>query len=372
MKRENRWERFFGLTMNIHPIFNIIGMIGLSIKKRSKFSLIKTDKINLYFWIGLVFTGIISIVSAYNRVTAISSSLIPFLFIWMYILGRWYIENPVRLLEDILKGTAFMGLISIIFKFFHINIVINGIELITDFHRTGRGYILGVEDNGLGVLFQVGVVGALGLLVFQKGKKAKIYNLIYFFLSLGGLIITNSRGAMVGSATGITFLALVFSWKILVFFTGVTGISILFSSRLLRRVKSIVSLETNYERLLIWRGTLNMIKDHLWFGIGPGNFGAVYEKYRLPEELKHARSPHSNYLNIVSGWGIIGGFLFFGWIFFIMIRSWLRGADKYQKVIIAILAAFWAHVFFNDLIAVYSGVLLGCLDNDYFSQINRS
>lgn len=367
----SKWERFFGLTMNVHPVFNLVGAIGISITNCKKFKLGSNDQWSRYFWIALTVSGVISIIGAYNKSIAIGSFLIPFIYIWLYIVGRWFIKNPVVFLKDILKGTAFMGLLSIIAKLFHINLVINGIEVITRFAGNGRGYILGIGDNGLGVLLQVGVVGSLGMLILNKQHEDKahyIRYILYFLLSLGGLIITNSRGAMVGTAAGVGFLGLCFSWQVILFFGGIFGLWMVFSSRLLNRVKSIFSLEnrSNYIRIQIYKGTLNMIKDHLFFGVGPGNFGQIYEKYRLPTETEHAVSPHSNYLNIISGWGIIGGLLFYGWIFFVMVRSWIRGTNSIQKVILAILISFWVHVFFNDLAAAYAGVLLGLLDNENF------
>lgn len=367
---KNKWERFFGITLNINPIFNIIGIVILSIKKRDRFKKIKGDRINLYFWGALVLSGIVSVIISYNKSLAIVSFFLPFFFIWLYILGRWYIDNPVRLLKDMVISTSIMGFFSIVFYVFQIEVVINGLDLISEFHKGGRGYILGIGDNGLGVLFQAGIVGALGLLLMAKNRKELLYNLLYFLLSTGGLMISNSRGAMVGTASGVLLLGLIFSWKVILLFIVTTVLSILYSPRLLNsdrfvnRVKSIFDLERHQERIEIWKGTINLIKDHFWFGTGPSNFSEIYEKYRLPGDELNAKSPHSNYLNIISGWGIIGGIIFYGWILMVMIRCWLKGMNKYQKVILAVLIAFWVHVLINDLFAVYVGVLLGCLDND--------
>ncbi len=358
----NSWERFFGLTLNINPLFNIIGIIVLSIKKRDRFKKIYTDSVSLYFWIGLVLSGIISIILSYNKSFAITSFFIPFLFIWFYVLGRWYIDRPIRFLKDVIKGTAFLGLLSILLYIFKFDLIIKDIVLIRG--TDPRGFILGIGDNGLAVLLQVGIVGALGLMVIEKNKHNIFENIIYFILSLGGLIISNSRGAMVGSMAGILFLTLVISWKIIVFFGGISVFSIMISPRLLYRIKSIFDLEKNGIRIKIWIGTLRLIKDHLWFGTGPGNFSEVYENYRLIGEHEHAVSPHNNYLNIVSGWGLIGGFLFYGWILFVIIRRWYKGVNKYQIIIMAILISFWVHVLFNDLAFPYVGILLGCLDNE--------
>jgi hypothetical protein len=373
-EKGNKWERFLGITMNINPLFNLIGLIGLSVSRRDRFRRIKEDKKNLYLWSLLALAGIISILGAYNILSAMASFLIPFIFIWFYIIGRWYIDDPVTLLKDVLIGTGILGFLTVIFYLLKVNIVISGVPLITDFQSLAeRGYILGVGDNGLGVLLQVGIVGSLGMLFLSREKKDIILNMLIFIFSSCGLVISGSRGAMVGSVAGVIFLALIVSWKVLTIFGGISGLILYFSPGALERVKSIVSLEnrSNYIRIKIWQGTLNMLKDHFWFGVGPGNFREIYQKYRLPEEAYDAVSPHNNYLHIMSGWGVIGGLLFFGWIFYIIVRAWLRGTSGIQKVMVAILLSFWVHVFFNDLAAVYAGVLMGCLDNDGFIKDNR-
>ncbi|MFW6022935.1 MAG: O-antigen ligase family protein [Halanaerobiaceae bacterium] len=359
-KKVDCWERFFGLTLNINPIFNLIGIIVISIKRRNRFKKIYSDSINIYFWLALAVSGIVSIIISYNKPLALLSFFVPFLFVWFYVMGRWYIDNPVRFLEDVIKGTAILGLLAIFFYITKIDLVINDVVLIKG--TDNRGFILGIGDNGLGVLLQVGVIGALGMLVIETKRKKILENIIYFILSIGGLVISNSRGAMVGSVAGIIFLTLVISWKIIALFGGASIISLLLSSRFMNRVKSIFQYQ-NSNRFNIWKGSLKLIRDHLWFGTGPGNFAEVYEKYRVLEEHEHVLTPHNNYLNIISGWGIIGGLIFYGWIFFIMIRSWYRGANKYQIIILAILISFWIHVLFNDLAFPYVGILLGCLDN---------
>lgn len=161
-EKGNKWERFLGITMNINPLFNLIGLIGLSVSRRDRFRRIKEDKKNLYLWSLLALAGIISILGAYNILSAMASFLIPFIFIWFYIIGRWYIDDPVTLLKDVLIGTGILGFLTVIFYLLKVNIVISGVPLITDFQSLAeRGYILGVGDNGLGVLLQVGIVGSL-------------------------------------------------------------------------------------------------------------------------------------------------------------------------------------------------------------------
>ena len=80
--------------------------------------------------------------------------------------------------------------------------------------------------------------------------------------------------------------------------------------------------------------------------------------------------PHSNYLSIFIGWGLIGGLLFWGWQLFVLVRAIIRGLTPLQRVIIAILISFYVHTTINDLFAAYSGFLLGLIDHQSFKKEN--
>jgi tetratricopeptide (TPR) repeat protein len=60
-----------------------------------------------------------------------------------------------------------------------------------------------------------------------------------------------------------------------------------------------------------WSATAEIIVNHLLTGIGGGNFGTYYARYKIPESLETIRDPHCFILSILSQYGIIGlaGFL---------------------------------------------------------------
>lgn len=60
------------------------------------------------------------------------------------------------------------------------------------------------------------------------------------------------------------------------------------------------------ERLAHWQAALNMAHDHLWLGVGFGNYEVAYPQYRLlywTEALGHA---HNYYLNLLAEVGVVG------------------------------------------------------------------
>lgn len=60
------------------------------------------------------------------------------------------------------------------------------------------------------------------------------------------------------------------------------------------------------ERMAHWQAALAMWRDHLWLGVGPGNYAVFYPAYHLPrwqEALGHA---HNIYLNVAAESGLLG------------------------------------------------------------------
>lgn len=60
------------------------------------------------------------------------------------------------------------------------------------------------------------------------------------------------------------------------------------------------------ERVAHWQAAVGMARDHLWQGVGFGNYEAVYDEYALlawPLALGHA---HNYYLNLLAETGMVG------------------------------------------------------------------
>jgi O-antigen ligase len=60
------------------------------------------------------------------------------------------------------------------------------------------------------------------------------------------------------------------------------------------------------ERIAHWQAALGMWRDHLWLGVGAGNYAVAYAGYNLPrwyEPLGHA---HNVYLNFAAEAGLLG------------------------------------------------------------------
>jgi O-antigen ligase len=125
------------------------------------------------------------------------------------------------------------------------------------------------------------------------------------------------------------------------------------------------------ERIAHWQAALAMWRDHLWLGVGPGNYAVVYDQYNLPrwyEPLGHA---HNIYLNFAAEAGLLG-LLAYGWLWLAGLWQALRRAAAPDRFAAAVgagilggLVAASVHNFFDNLwvqhIYLTLALLLGLL-----------
>ena len=64
-----------------------------------------------------------------------------------------------------------------------------------------------------------------------------------------------------------------------------------------------------YTRLEVWAAARRMWLDHFWWGVGPGHFNEYFNEYRPPDMQLRAGWVHSDYLNVLTDWGLVGGLL---------------------------------------------------------------
>lgn len=326
---------------------------------------LRQQKVDLILWGLIGLFGLVSVVGAYDKGRAISNWPLPFVIFWLYALGRWAIPAPKRFFVYLLRGTASLAVLMIIGKLWALDWRIGNVVILGEFAGVwGRGNVLGVASNGLGLLLEVGVVGGMALLTTARRLAQRLEMGTIAALSFWALLISQSRGAWVGVTVGILVTAVFFTPRVLALLGAGIAAAAAVSEQWRFRLASIFSYAPNQERFEIWQGAVAMIRDHFWFGIGPGNFGRVYPRYAIKPNLVTFGSPHNNYMYVLSMWGIFGALLFFGWQAWVMIRSLRRGLTPHQKAIWATLIAFFVHGLFDDLIAPTIPLLLGLLENE--------
>ena len=145
-----------------------------------------------------------------------------------------------------------------------------------------------------------------------------------FVAMLAGITVTFSRAGWVASAMGVLLVLLILlghrhhrkfaGLTLLLLAVGGTLFVTSFLSRSMTFMQRMVNPETgvNFDifiRVKVWQAAIRMWLDHFWWGAGPGHFNELFNEYRSPAVQMRAGWVHSDYLNVLTDWGMVGGLL---------------------------------------------------------------
>jgi hypothetical protein len=166
-------------------------------------------------------------------------------------------------------------------------------------------------------------------------SRITFYVLRFTFYALLGLLLvalyaSQSRGAWIGLAAAIVGISLMRGGRTAILFgllisisallIAVGGLQILPPTLLQRFSEAAGALwipdiaiaqvtDANFaavERLAHWQAALAMWRDHLWLGVGFGNYAAVYPAYAVGRWLDPLGHAHNTYLNVAAETGLLG------------------------------------------------------------------
>jgi O-antigen ligase len=126
------------------------------------------------------------------------------------------------------------------------------------------------------------------------------------------------------------------------------------------RIQGITDTQSwhNINRLKIWGATIELIKDHFWMGVGPGNWNMEYYTYVQGlftgiQQTNWGR-PHNDFLWVFAEKGIFGILLFisfFLFLFYLGIQVLRKSTDKNSRILAVLLmggiAAYLCISFFS-------------------------
>ncbi|MEK9130353.1 MAG: O-antigen ligase family protein, partial [Patescibacteria group bacterium] len=161
--------------------------------------------------------------------------------------------------------------------------------------------------------------------------KLRNYLIILNVISIISLFATFSRGAWLGFCIAIFFLIFI-NFKTIINFLQQQKIKAIliilmliigcwtlinyttFGQQITDRIKfsfiqdPTTKVSTSSGRILLWKQTINLIKDYPLFGVGPDNFATSIPKYFLPEWHLYfglqAEKAHNEFLNLWATMGI--------------------------------------------------------------------
>ena len=194
----------------------------------------------------------------------------------------------------------------------------------------------------------------------------RVFGLLTLLVAGTAIILTGSRGAVLGLAAGLTIYAVLAKVRIRTLAVVLLFATLAFTSffvspagqGLRARVHWISEDRAGGARLLLWRDSLRMSLDHPWKGFGPDLFAAEFPKYQSTELARaypdfYHESPHNSILDALTSSGIFAVLALLV-IFGTAIRSGLAGTIGDRALASALVSAL-AAVFVAQQFTVFTG-----------------
>jgi O-antigen ligase len=176
-----------------------------------------------------------------------------------------------------------------------------------------------------------------GILVFGESKKyMRLFMLITFTVFTAALLLSGSRGALVGAAaTAIATVILHRRTLVgpMMAVLLIAGVIYLLPDANKERIRMATDPDRDHNvatRLRLWQMGLRMYAESPVLGVGPGNYRAEYLRYDPSKggDIRRVLLPHSIYIQALSELGTLG-FLAFVWV---AIKAWRMNVATARRV----------------------------------------
>lgn len=276
----------------------------------------------------------------FSGVNTIPVKFLGFFFVWVLLscLNSSYFHESFRGIFKVLE-TAFIFLVasSELKKDRHLKVAlyvialttlivcldgfyqyIRGVDLIRGKHLILNDYLRRisasfVHPNSFGIfLFMVSSILGAAVISFGTGLKKRLMFSIPFLMSIYCLYLTRSRGAWLSFVASIFIVALLKSKKAVLIVLLLLGFVIILmptSAKDALKDSFDLSSGTSWERVMLWTGTIDMIKVHPVLGFGINTYSKNFPAFK-PKEYANLMYSHNCYLQMASEIGVPGAVLF--------------------------------------------------------------
>ena len=276
----------------------------------------------------------------------IKDSVKCFFDMWVYRLIAFFIITTFvkdkKLLLKMLLAFLFAELVESVFVTYK---AMQGV-----YRPSGFGHHVMHLAAILGIIFPV-------LVVFVADnsftKLVRLFSAVMLVGVLAGIIAIQSRGVWL--ALLIVCPILLFKYVLrskkhmvvaLLILTSLTGFFVT-SPTFTNRFKSITNVTTdrsNLDRILTWKCSINMIKDHPVAGVGLDCYRRVYEKsYKTKDIKQNIAHSHNNFIQMFAEAGIFGFLGFLSFTVFMLwsnFKTWLKTRNPYALMLFGVWSSF--------------------------------
>lgn len=212
-------------------------------------------------------------------------------------------------------------------------------------------------------------------------KYGKIFVWLVVLASLIGILLANSRGALIGLLLAVIVAGLMSQYKKWVAVGAIILIVIsLVATPLPEKINKMMSRKdvSADTRIVLWQNTEYLIKDHWFWGVGLGGFPSVFDKHYRPKIYHEPMLyPHNFVLNFWVELGLTG-LIAFLWLMGLYFKQGIAiitsGIDKHREekvlsgAILAVMIAILVHglvdvpFFKNDLAIIWWMLIAGAIN----------
>ncbi len=232
-------------------------------------------------------------------------------------------EKVARRFLYVLSASAFLICINGLIQYYTGFDLIRHRGLITkdSLHRISASF---VHPNDFGTyLFVVGTIFISFLISRGARLRERVMVFIPLVLSMVSLFLTKSRGAWISFAAAFLVLGAIKARKVLAVFIAVLLVLFLVLPYTAQeRIFALADFKsgTAWERVMLWKGTINMIIEHPILGFGVNTYSRNFPRYK-PPEYPDVRYTHNSYLHMASEVGLVGALLFLIFLVTVLMHS---------------------------------------------------
>lgn len=328
-----RWSNYVAIASMIGSVGLALGMLPFGREAGTFVGFRRAHKVMLLFaiWICLTYVTAYSRDAAWFYIVEYSK-----LFV-MYFVATIVVRTVRQVWILYLLTAGSLGYIAYEINFLYL---INGR---LDIYHYGYG---GVDNNGAGLMLATGV--PLCVYAWQASKKIWRWTFLAFVpLLLHGIMLSYSRGAMVGIVVGVPLIVLRATRR-RQFAAAILALAFLVPAIAGEEVRKEFFSSSDYKeddsansRFASWTAAVRMANDHPILGVGLRNSPLFSFQYGADME---GRVIHSNYFQILADCGYPGLFLYLmalatAWLSLRQVRKAMKGRTDDEAMLIKSMAS---------------------------------
>ena len=320
------WISFVLVLSPFLPTMLVLGLVLFStftlilkacVEKDFKLVHLKTNTWVLAFAVVVGFSAFASLaMSEAIKIAMLSIAFILFYFVWINTVKT---KKQMRFYLSIFVLAGFLSALYGLYQYFLGDIYSQAWlddEMFEDIKM--RVYSTFQNPNVFGEYLLLVIPFSAMLMMDAKGILKKVFWCGVTGVLALSLVLTFSRGCWLGFIFSCFILAILFDKRLI--WLGILALlasPFILPQTILDRFASIGNMQdtsTSY-RVFIWLGTIAMLKDYFFCGIGLGttSFNTIYPLYSYSEVV--APHSHSLYLQLFVEYGLVGFIVFAGIIY---------------------------------------------------------